>query len=102
MIVNYDLRYLYAESPHTASTAISRELVLNYGGHQILHKHALQFEWRRIAPQDADQFYVVGGIRHPLDVTVTRYFKLKTDHQGFFTDENHQVKKAKHDHDKIN
>ncbi len=36
--------------------------------------------------QEADEYYPFTSIRNPLDIIVTRYFKRKTNHHGFYTD----------------
>ncbi len=85
MIISHQYRYLFVEIPHTASTAISHELCEYYGGQPILHKHAHLAEFFSYANADEKGYFIFAGIRNPLDVTVTQYFKLKTNHQQFYT-----------------
>lgn len=86
MIISHKHQYLFVELPHTASTAIGQELCQYYDGVQILHKHAHYFEFLRVANLKEKSYFTFAGIRDPLDVVVTLYFKVKTNHQNFFTD----------------
>ena len=86
MIISHKYKYLFVEIPHTASTAISHELREYYSGESILHKHATVEEFHRVASPEEMKFFVFCSIRNPLDITVTRYFKRKTDHQNFYSD----------------
>ena len=100
MIVSHEYRYLFVEMPHTASTAISQELCENYAGVPILHKHAHYHEFLESATASEKEYFVFAGVRNPLDMVVTRYFKRRTDHQGFFTDPRHWQKHGGHVSDK--
>lgn len=86
MIISHKHRYLFIEIPLTGSWAIHHELCKYYGGSPILHKHATYPEFRRIAKIDELQYFVFGTVRNPLDEVVSRYYKLKTDHKGVFSD----------------
>lgn len=86
MIISHRYRYLFIEVPHTASTAISHELRERYAGQPILHKHANYFEFLRQCRRDERSYFVFAAVRHPLDVLVTEYTKLHTNHRGAFTD----------------
>jgi hypothetical protein len=94
MIISHRYRFLFVEIPHTASTAISRELCELYDGQRILHKHANYIEFLRQCSRDERSYYVFAGIRHPLDVIVTEYSKFLTNHQGVFTDENRRAERG--------
>jgi hypothetical protein len=85
MIISDEHRYLFVELHHTASTAISAELRANYGGREILHKHARYHEFLRVATPEQRKYFVFGGIRHPMDETVSMYFKYLKNHEGAFT-----------------
>jgi hypothetical protein len=85
VIISHKFRYVFVELPNTASTAISKELCENYGGTPILRKHSHYHELLEIATAEERAYFTFSGIRNPLDVAVTRYFKLKTNHQEFFT-----------------
>lgn len=85
MIISHKYHYLFIELPHTASTAISRELNEHYGGKHILHKHAHYHEFLNIAKPAEKAYFTFAGIRNPLDIIVTSFFKRKTNHQSFYT-----------------
>jgi len=89
MIISHQNRYLFVEIPHTASTAISNELCEKYGGERIYHKHELYESFLRKATPPEKDYFVFTCIRNPMDIVVTRYFKRKADHQGFFTNPEH-------------
>jgi hypothetical protein len=89
MIISHRHRYLFVELPRTGSTAISRELRDQYDGSSILEKHSTYRDFRRHATDDELRYLVFSGIRNPLDEAVSRYFKLKTDHNQRYT---HPVK----------
>lgn len=100
MIISHEYRYLFVQMPHTASTAIGRELCENYAGVPILNKHAHYHEFLESAAAEEKKYFVFAGVRNPLDMVVTRYFKRKTDHQGFFTDPKYWQKYGGHVSDK--
>jgi hypothetical protein len=96
VIISHRHRYLFVELPHTASTAISRELQQNYDGQPILRKHAYYHEFLRIASDEEKTFFVFSGIRNPLDEAVSLYFKFKTDHGTFYTKPKHRKDQGGH------
>lgn len=85
MIVSHKHRYLFVEIPHTASTAISRELRENYAGISILTKHATYPDFLKQATAEEKSYFVFAGIRNPLDETVSIYFKYKSNHKQDYT-----------------
>jgi hypothetical protein len=85
MIISDKHRYLFIEVPRTGSTAISKELSERYDGRPILHKHAHYNEFLRVANDHQKSYLVFQGKRNPLDDVVSRYFKLKNNHKGDFT-----------------
>jgi hypothetical protein len=80
VIISHKHRYLFVEFPHTASVAIRRELVDHYDGEPILAKHSTYRDFLATASEDERSYFVFSCIRNPLDVAVTKYFKLKTNH----------------------
>ena len=86
MIISHKNKYVYIALPLTGSTAISRELRLNYDGEPILVKHATFEDFARIAKPAEKDYFVFSSIRNPLDSTVSLYFKYLTDHKHKFTD----------------
>jgi hypothetical protein len=85
MIIGHKYRYLFIEIPLTGSWSIHNELCEYYGGESILHKHASYPEFLREASEDELGYFVFATVRNPLDVLVSRYFKLKENHKGTFT-----------------
>lgn len=86
MIISHQHRYVFIEVPLTGSWAIRHELCEHYGGEPILHKHAGYDEFSRQATPDEKRYFVFATMRNPLDAAVSHYFKLKTNHNGAFTD----------------
>lgn len=77
MIVSHQHRYVFVEVPHTGSMAISKELRENYGGEQILRKHATYRDFLRQATPDQKSYFAFAAVRNPLDLAVSRYFRMK-------------------------
>ena len=86
MVISHQYRYLFVELPHTASTAISRELCALYDGEPILRKHAYYHEFLRVASAEECAYFVFSCIRNPMDEVVSIYEKYKTNHRGNYTD----------------
>jgi hypothetical protein len=76
---------VFVELPRTGSTTISRELRTHYDGVRIKPKHGTYYEFLKVANRDEKQYFVFSCIRNPLDETVSRYFKLKTNHKERYT-----------------
>jgi len=93
VIISHRHRYLFVELPRTGSTAIRRELRDLYDGEPILHKHATYEEFLKRASDDERRYFVFSGIRNPLDDAVSRYFKLKTDHNRRMSDPSRRPKR---------
>lgn len=96
MIISHQHRYVFIEIPHTATTTISRELCEYYGGTPILHKHATYREYLRTASAEEAGYFCFAGTRNPLDIIVTTYFKLRTNHHNFYTDPAHWREQGGH------
>ena len=86
MIIGHEHKYLFVELPRTGSTAISRELCQQYGGERILRKHSTYFDFLKVAEPEEREYFVFSTIRNPLDDAVSRYYKLRTNHNRRFTD----------------
>jgi hypothetical protein len=86
MVVSHLHKYLFLEIPLTGSWAIRSELCELYGGVPILHKHATYPEFLSSATAAERRYFVFATVRNPLDKLVSRYYKLKTDHKGAFSD----------------
>ena len=85
MIISHKFKYLFVALPLTGSTAISKELCEQYDGVSILDYHATYLDFLRVATEEEKKYFVFSGIRNPLDVAVSTYFKYKQDHKGWFT-----------------
>jgi hypothetical protein len=85
MVISHKYKYLFIENPHSASTAISRELCEKYDGKTILHKHAIYHEFKRNANAQELNYFTFACIRNPLDEAVSLYYKLKSNHKGKYT-----------------
>lgn len=83
MIISHENRYVFVELPLTGTTAIGTELRRNYGGVPVLKKHSTYETFRRQASAAEKDYFVFSCIRHPMDVAVSHYFKLRTDHFDF-------------------
>ena len=86
MIISHKNRYLFIEIPHTGSSAIKHELRDNYDGEPILRKHSFYSDFLKTATAEQKNYFVFAGIRNPLDEVVSKYYKLKTNHKGRYTD----------------
>lgn len=78
VIVSHTHRYVFVEVPHTGSTAISEELRENYGGEPVLRKHATYRDFLRTATPQQRTYFAFAAVRNPLDLAVSRYYKMKT------------------------
>lgn len=85
MIASERYRYVFVQLPRTGSTAIARELRLNYDGKPILKKHSTYQDFLRAATPEQKDYFVFSCLRNPLDDAVSHYFKCKNDHKGNFT-----------------
>ena len=89
MIINHEHRFVFVQVPDSASTAVGRELCERYGGQPILDKHSHLAELHETTGGEYRDYFVFGTIRHPLEIMVARYFKLKGNRGGIFTDPKH-------------
>jgi hypothetical protein len=86
MIISHKHRYLFVEIPFTGTTAIGQELCDYYDGQPILWRHSYYAEFLKIASPNERDYFVFCSIRNPLDITVTQYYKIVTNHREKFTD----------------
>lgn len=86
MIVSHQHKYLFIALPRTGSTAVSKELMANYGGERILRKHSFFHEFQNMMNSKGNEYFVFSCIRNPLDDVVSTYFKFKTDHAKEFSE----------------
>jgi len=86
MIISHKHKYVFVELPQTASSAIAKELKASYDGHEILFKHALySTDFLKQASAEEKTFTVISGLRNPMDICVSNYFKFKTDHENRYS-----------------
>jgi hypothetical protein len=85
MVISHEHRYVFVEVPQTACTAISRELLERYAGKRILKKHATYVDFLKQATPSEREYFAFAGVRNPLDIAVSLYFKLKHNHKNQFT-----------------
>ncbi|WP_342075677.1 sulfotransferase family 2 domain-containing protein [Yoonia sp. SS1-5] len=85
MIVSDTHKFVFVQIPHTGSTGLGRLLVEQYGGREILRKHSYLDELKTAFPDIYRDYYIIGGVRNPLDDRVSSYFKLKSDHMGLYS-----------------
>jgi hypothetical protein len=86
MIISHKHKYVFVELPQTASSAIAKELKANYDGHEILFKHALySTDFLKQAKPEEKAYKVISGMRNPMDICVSNYFKFKTDHENRYS-----------------
>jgi hypothetical protein len=85
LVISSEYRYVFIEIPLTASWAIHHELCAHYGGEEILHKHATYPQFMRGATADQRSYFVFASVRHPLDVLVSNFTKIKTDHRDGYS-----------------
>lgn len=83
MIISHEHRYIFIELPATGTSAISAELCANYDGERILNKHSTYPTFLAQATPEEKKYFSFSCIRHPMDIAVSQFFKLKTDHFKF-------------------
>ncbi|MBK8582076.1 MAG: sulfotransferase family 2 domain-containing protein [Flavobacteriales bacterium] len=95
MVISDKHRFVFVNLPQTASTAISRELVDQYEAREFCFKHALwRTDYMKAANAEQKKYRVISGLRNPMDITVSTYFKVKSDHEDRYS--NAQANKIKH------
>jgi len=85
VIISHRHEYLFIEIPHTASTAISKELREHYAGESILYKHANYSEFKHQASPAEKKYFKFCAVRNPLDIVVTEYSKYRSNHREAYT-----------------
>ena len=85
MIVSHKYKFLFIGLPFSASSAISKELHLQYEGEPYLRKHSLYHEFEKVATKQEKKYFVFAVLRNPMDIAVTVYEKMKANEKGNFT-----------------
>lgn len=86
MIVSDTNQYVFIELPRTGSTAVEKELIANYDGTRILNKHSTYEQFLKHATNEQKSYFAFSSIRNPMDDAVSRYMKIKTDHNNRYSD----------------
>ena len=82
MIISHKNKYIFLCLPRTGTTAIRKELCINYDGREILYKHAPYSQFLKTATEEEKKYKVIATIRNPLDRTLSLYFKYKSNHDN--------------------
>ncbi len=85
MIISHKYKFLFIGLPFSASSAISKELYLEYEGRPLLKKHSIYYEFRKIANDEELNYFVFAVLRNPMEIAVTVYEKMKANAKGNFT-----------------
>lgn len=92
MIISSKHKYIFVEAPLTGCSAISSELRLNYDGESILYKHATYNEFLKVATDEEKKYFAFVGVRNPLDINVSQYFKYKSNHKNNYSNPDRLIK----------
>ncbi|MCC6838739.1 MAG: sulfotransferase family 2 domain-containing protein [Flavobacteriales bacterium] len=86
MVISDKHRFVFVNLPQTASTAISRELVDQYEAREFCFKHALyRTDYLKAANAEQKKYRVISGLRNPMEITVSTFFKVRSDHEGRYS-----------------
>jgi len=85
MIISHKYKFLFIGLPFSASSAISKELHLEYDGKPYLRKHSLYHEFKNVATKSEFKYFVFAVLRNPMEIAVTVYEKMKANAKGNFT-----------------
>lgn len=85
MIISHKHKFLFIGLPFSASSAITKELNLQYEGKPYLKKHSLYNDFRKRATQEELNYFVFAVLRNPMETVVTAYLKMKENTKGIFT-----------------
>jgi len=85
MIISHKYKFLFIGLPFSASSAISKELHLQYNGYPYLRKHSLYHEFENLATKGELQYFVFAVLRNPMEIVTTVYEKMKGNVKGNFT-----------------
>ena len=85
MIISHKYKFLFIGLPFSASSAITKELHVNYEGKPFLRKHSLYHEFEKVATKEEQKYFVFAVLRNPMEIAVTVYEKMKVNAKGNFT-----------------
>jgi hypothetical protein len=87
MIIDLEKKYLFVGLPYSASSAISKELIEQYGGEPLYHKHAnIPLLLKHRPDIEIDQFFIFAVVRDPVEITFSIYNKYLTNPYNIYTD----------------
>jgi hypothetical protein len=88
MIIDKKNKYVFIGLYFSGSSAISKELISEYGGSPIFSKHtSIPYLLKKKGKGYIDGYSVLAVIRDPVEMTLSRYNKLKTNHNKIYTTE---------------
>ena len=83
--------------PFSASSAIAKELICNYEGRGLLHKHANIPALLKLRPDiDLNQYFVFAVYRNPVDIVFSIYNKMLTNANGVYTNPSYFLENGGH------
>ena len=85
MIISHKYKFLFIGLPFSASSAISKELHLEYEGEPYLRKHSLFHDFEKVATKEERNYFVFAVLRNPMEIAVTVYEKMRANAKGNFT-----------------
>ena len=85
MIISHKYKFVFIGLPFSASSAISKELHLQYEGAPYLRKHSLYHEFEKVATKNEKDYFVFAVLRNPMEIAVTVYEKMRANAKGNFT-----------------
>jgi hypothetical protein len=85
MIISHKYKFLFIGLPFSASSAISKELYLQYEGQPFLRKHSLYHEFKKVASKKEQGYFVFAVLRNPMEIVVSMYEKMRANAKGNFT-----------------
>lgn len=87
MIINHKHKYIFVGLPFSASSAISKELLEQYDGVELYHKHANIPLLLHVQPDFKIQdYFVFAVVRDPVEMCFSVYNKHVTNPHNKFTD----------------
>ncbi len=96
MIISHKYKFLFIGLPFSASSAISKELYLEYEGKPLLRKHSVYYEFKKVAKKEELDYFVFAVLRNPMEILVTMYEKMRANTKGNFTNSKFFVENGGH------
>ena len=84
MIISHKHKFIFIGLPFSASSAISKELHLQYKGEPFLRKHSLYHELDKCLIKKKREYFVFAVLRNPMDIAITVYEKMRVNSKGNF------------------